>query len=319
MTVARALWMNAAQEAVIRDTPYDAADDALTIKTLFSGISRGTERLVFQGQVPVSEHANMRAPFQEGEFTFPVKYGYAAVGEVQDGDRRGEVVFSLFPHQTNFAVPAYMAQTVPDDVPAQRAVLAANMETAINITWDAQVSIGDRVVIVGCGVVGALVGYLTAKIPGTEVTLVDIDISRATLANTLRCDFTTPDKAPDEADVVIHTSASAAGLSRAIALAGVESTVIEASWYGASSTEVPLGGRFHQRRLNITSSQVGRVPAKQAARWDFGRRLAKALTLLNDPALDALISGETAFNDLGEVYGRILHDPATLCHRVCYE
>lgn len=319
MTAARALWITAAQVAQARDTTYRAAEGDLEIKTLFTGISRGTERLVYQGQVPASEHASMRAPFQEGDFTFPVKYGYAAVGEVQNGDRAGEIVFSLFPHQTRFAVPARMALAVPADVPAARAVLAANMETAVNITWDAAISIGDRVVVIGCGAVGALVGYLAAKIPGTDVTLVDIDPGRAALAGPLGCDFATPDTARHAADVVIHASASAAGLSLAIGLAGTEATVIEASWYGARSTEVPLGGPFHKRRLRLVSSQVGRVPARQAARWDFGRRLAKALALLNDPALDVLISGETAFGDLPAAYDGILHDRSTLCHRVRYE
>ncbi len=319
MTLARALWITGPQEVALRDTSFGAGAGDLEIRTLFTGISRGTERLVYRGQVPVAEHETMRAPFQEGAFTFPVKYGYAAVGEVVSAAQRGQTVFSLFPHQTRFAVPAHMALPVPADVPAARAVLAANMETAVNIIWDAAISVGDRVVVIGCGVIGALVGYLAAKVPGTEVTVVDIDPERSTLATTLGCAFAGPDAAPEEADVVIHASATAAGLSLAIALAGTEAAVIEASWYGTDATEVPLGGRFHQRRLRIVSSQVGRIPARQAARWDFRRRLAKALTLLNDDVLDALISGESAFDDLPDAYHGILHDPATLCHRVRYE
>lgn len=321
MKTARALWMPAARDAVILDTPFSVPEGAEEIKTLFSGISRGTERLVFNGSVPASEHAQMRAPFQEGEFTFPVKYGYSAVGEVQSGARARQVVFSLFPHQAHFAVPAHMAVSVPADVPAARAVLAANMETAINISWDAQMAVGDRVAIVGCGVVGALCGYLAAKIPGTDVTLVDIDPGRAALAETLGCAFAGPDAALDqigEADVVIHASATADGLSLALALAGTEATVVEASWYGDARPEVPLGGRFHRARLQLISSQVGRIPARHAARWDFGRRLTKALALLSDPALDALISGETAFDELPAAYADILSDPTTLCHRVRY-
>jgi hypothetical protein len=319
MKVARALWITGAQEASSRDTPYEVVPGDLEIETLFTAISRGTERLVYRGQVPLSEHASMSAPFQEGAFSFPVKYGYAAVGEIQNGARRGDVVFSLFPHQTRFAVPPHMALAVPTDVPAARAVLAANMETAVNIVWDAEITVGDRIVVIGCGVVGALVGYLAGKIPGTEVTLVDIDPDRATLAQTLGCAFATPETSLRDVDVVIHASATAAGLSLAISLAGTEAAVVEASWYGAQHTEVPLGGRFHQRRLRLISSQVGRVPARQAPRWDFGRRLAKALTLLNDAALDTLISGETAFGDLPDAYHGILHDPATLCHRIRYD
>ncbi len=318
MTVATALWITQAQTAQARDTVYDAGPDDLEIETLYTGISRGTERLVFQGHVPVAEHERMRAPFQEGAFDFPVKYGYAAVGKVLNGARLGQVVFALFPHQSSFAVPAQAALQVPDTVPASRAILAANMETALNITWDAGVSIGDRVVVVGCGVVGALVGYLTAQIPGTQVTLVDIDPSRRTLAENFGCAFASPDDVAGDADVVIHASASAAGLALAINVAGLEARVIEASWYGAQSTEVPLGGAFHRGRLQIVSSQVGRIPARQAARWDYARRLSKALDLLADPVLDALISGETAFADLPASYGDTLDDPLTLCHRVRY-
>lgn len=321
MKTARALWISAARDAVISDTPFDLPQGELEIKTLFSGISRGTERLVFNGNVPASEHTQMRAPFQEGAFTFPVKYGYCAIGKVQSGDRKGQLVFSLFPHQTRFAVPAHMAVCVPADVPAERAILAANMETAINISWDAQIAVGDRVAIVGCGVVGALCGYLAAKIPGTKVTLVDIDPRRAALARALGCAFATPDTALDqigEADVVLHASATADGLSLALGLAGTEATVVEASWYGDARPEIPLGGRFHRARLRLVSSQVGRIPAGHAARWDFGRRLTTALALLADPTLDALISGETDFEDLPTAYADILNDPATLCHRVRY-
>lgn len=318
MSVATALWITQAQRVACRETVYHAGPDDLEIETLYTGISRGTERLVYRGQVPVAEHDTMRAPFQEGAFGFPVKYGYAAVGKVMRGDRKGQLVFSLFPHQSSFAVPAQAALSLPETVPAARAVLAANMETALNITWDAGVSIGDRVVIIGCGVVGALVGYLAARIPGTKVTLVDIDPSRRALAEGFGCAFARPEDVAGQADVVVHASASAAGLALAIAVAGVEARVVEASWYGAEATEVPLGGAFHRGRLQIISSQVGRIPARQAARWDYTRRLAMALTLLEDEALDILISGETCFADLPARYGDILDDPATLCHRVRY-
>jgi hypothetical protein len=314
--VARALWVTGPGQAALREVQWDIAPDDLQITTLFTAISRGTERLVFEGRVPEGEHETMRAPFQQGAFSFPVKYGYCAVGRVTNTARADEVVFALFPHQTGFGVPAVAALPVPATVPPGRAVLAANMETALNIVWDAGVMPGDRVVVVGCGVVGALVGYLATRIPGTEVTLVDVDPARADLARQLGCGFAAPQAAEGDADVVIHASASDAGLATAIALAGMEATVVEASWYGTGTTSAPLGGRFHQRRLRLVASQVGRIPAHQAARWTYARRLAKALELLADPALDALISGETAFDDLAQAYGSILGDPATLCHRV---
>ncbi len=314
----QALWITGPREVECRKTTFNPAEDDLEIETLFTGISRGTEKLVFEGRVPEGEYTTMRAPFQEGEFPYPVKYGYAAVGRVQGSSRDGEVVFALFPHQADILVPAEAALPVPSDVPAERAVLTANMETALNIVWDAGIQAGDRVAVVGCGVVGALTGYLAARIPGTEVCMTDIDPERAKLAETLGCCFALPDAAPDEADVVIHASATSSGLATAIALAGVESTIVEASWYGTGLTEAPLGGRFHQRRLRIIGSQVGTIPPGQATRWTYRRRLHKALSLLNDPVLDVLISGETRFSDLAKSYGAILDDPATLCHRVRY-
>lgn len=318
MTTTKALWITGPEQAEIHETNVDPARDDVQVRTLFSGISRGTERLVFRGQVPESEYDTMRAPFQEGAFSFPVKYGYAAVGEIATGDRAGETVFALFPHQTRFSIPDAAAIPIPTNVPPARAVLAANMETALNITWDAEIGIGDRIVIVGCGLVGALVGYLAAKVPGAQVTLSDVDTDKEHLAKALGCDFVVPGDLGDDADVVVHASASAGGLDTAINTAGIEARIVEASWYGAHSVRVSLGGRFHQRRLQLISSQVGRIPAKRATRWTYQRRLAKALSLLSDPRLDALISGETAFDALAAEYGDILMDPTTLCHRVRY-
>jgi len=315
---AQALWITGQERVAYKEQPLADAPDHCHVRTLFTGISRGTERLVFRGQVPVGEHATMRAPFQEGDFDFPVKYGYAAVCQIESGDRAGEIAFALLPHQTRFVVPESALIPVPEFVPAARAVLAANMETAVNITWDAQIGVGDRVVVVGCGVVGALTAYLAAQVPGATVTLTDIDPSKRALAEALGCDFAEPDTLGDDADVVIHASASAGGLATAIQCAGVEARVVEASWYGATSVEAPLGGRFHQRRLQLISSQVGRIPATQAARWNYQRRLTLALSLLADARLDQLISGETVFDGLAAAYSDILDDPKTLCHRVRY-
>lgn len=316
----RALWITAPLHAELARASLDAKPGHLVIETLFTGISRGTERLVFQGRVPESEHETMRAPFQEGNFSFPVKYGYSAVGRVSVGPRAGQVIFALSPHQTRFCCPPDAAVPLPDAVPPERAVLAANMETALNIMWDARVLPGDRVAVVGAGTVGALVGYLAARVPGTDVCLIDVDEGRADLAARFGCRFATSDRAVGgaDADVVIHASASEAGLGTALALAGCEATVIEASWYGAGRTSVALGGVFHQRRLRLVASQVGRIPASHAARWTYRRRLETALRLLSDPVLDALISGECRFEDLPRDYAAILDAPGTLCHRVRY-
>lgn len=263
----------------------------------------------------------MRAPLQAGSFGFPVKYGYAAVGRIVAGapGRLGEVVFALAPHQSHFACPAAMVHPLPAGLPPGRAVLAANMETALNVVWDSGAGPGDRVVVVGAGVVGALAAALCARMPGAEVTLVDIAPARAGLAAALGCGFAAPEGLPPGgADVVIHASASAAGLATALAAAGPEAAVVEASWYGAAEVPAPLGAAFHSQRLRLIGSQVGRLPPARAPRWSHARRMAKALELLCDPAFDALMSGETPLADLPAAYGAILADPGTLCHRVRY-
>jgi threonine dehydrogenase-like Zn-dependent dehydrogenase len=311
-----ALWCVGSQSVQLRDAQMG---DGIAVETVFTGISRGTERLVFDGQVPPGEAERMRVPGQEGEFSFPLKYGYSAVGRVVEGDHAGAHVFALHPHQTAFRVPAAMMTVLPDSLPAERAILGANMETALNILWDSGASAGDKIVVIGAGVVGALTGYLAAQLPGVSVTLIDVNASRAGLADTLGCSFALPDDAPTECDVVIHASATEEGLALALSLAGHEATVVEASWHGSSTVAVPLGGAFHSKRLRIVSSQVGHVPPARTPRWSRQRRLSTALELLCDPRLDALISGETAFMDLPDHYGAILSNPDTLCHRIRYE
>jgi 2-desacetyl-2-hydroxyethyl bacteriochlorophyllide A dehydrogenase len=254
---ARAFWIAAPGRGEIREEALGApgADDVVVCAE-YSGISRGTEALVFEGLVPRSENQRMRAPFQAGEFPAPVKYGYASVGRVVEGPRelRDRRVFALYPHQTTYIVPARSVCVLPESVPSSRAVLAANLETAINGLWDARLQLGDRVAVIGGGTVGCLVAWLAGRVPGCDVELVDINSSRAAIAKTIGVRFATPDRAAANADVVIHTSGSPAGLELALRVAGFEATIVEISWYGNQSVPVPLGEGFHARRLTLKSS-----------------------------------------------------------------
>lgn len=313
---ALALWCVAPDRAEIR--PGHVAADGVAIEALFSGISRGTERLVAAGRVPASEYQRMRGPGMEGAFPFPVKYGYCSVGRVTEGALAGRNVFALFPHQTAYRLPEAALTPLPDALPPERAILAANMETALTILWDSAAGAGDRIAVIGGGVVGALVASLAARLPGAEVMLVDINPDRAQLAKALGIPFAQPDAAPQDCDVVIHTSATEAGLALALSLAAQDATVVEASWHGDAPVSLPLGGAFHSRRLRLVSSQVGHLPAERLPRWTYARRMGKALDLLCDPRLDVLISGESAFSDLSADYARILSAPDTLCHRIRY-
>jgi threonine dehydrogenase-like Zn-dependent dehydrogenase len=320
---AHAFWLREPGRGEISpvNLPEPGPDEVL-VRTVRSGVSRGTEALVFRGGVPPAQHAAMRAPFQEGDFPGPVKYGYLSVGEVEEGPPalRGRTVFCLYPHQTAYVVPAGAVTVVPEDVPSARAVLAGTVETAVNALWDAAPLLGDRVTVVGAGMVGCCVARLLSRFPVTEVTLVDVDAGRADVAAALGVDFALPADAPGGRDLVVHASATSEGLQRSLDLLAPEGTVIDLSWYGDREVRLSLGGAFHSGRLGIRASQVGTVSRARRDRRTTADRLAIALDLLRDPAFDALITGRSRFGELPEVMARLAAGslPA-LCHTITYE
>ncbi|MGC4956233.1 zinc-dependent alcohol dehydrogenase [Actinomadura citrea] len=319
---ARAFWIRSPGEGEIRDVvlPEPGPGEVL-VRTLFSGVSRGTEAIVFRGGVPPNQHAIMRAPFQDGAFPGPVKYGYLNVGVVEHGpaELAGRTVFCLYPHQTRYVVPASAVSVVPGDVPPERAILAGTVETAVNALWDAAPLVGDRIAVVGGGMVGCSVAGVLAGFPGCRVQLVDTDPSRAEVARALGVGFAHPDQAEGGCDLVVHASASEAGLARSLELLAPEGEVIELSWYGDRQVRVPLGEFFHSRRLTIRGSQVGAVPPSRRSRRGFADRIALALRLLADPAFGELITGESPFAELPRLMPRLAGGalPA-LCHRIAY-
>src|SRR6266436_5095520 len=297
----KALWYVAPGRAELREEMVGAPESGeVQVRSLFGAISRGTERLVLAGRVPPSEYERMRAPLMAGTFPFPVKYGYATVGRVEAGvaELRGRVVFSLHPHQNVFTVPAAAVVPVPESVLPQRAALAANMETALNAIWDGAPGPADRIAVVGGGLVGLLVAYLCARLPGAEVTVVDIASKRAEIVHRIGAHFATPDAAPRDCDLVFHASGTNAGLATALRLAGEEMAIVELSWYGTGDVAAPLGEAFHSRRLRLVSSQVGSVAPSHRPRWTRRRRLMAALALLEEPVLDVLLGPGIAFDDL---------------------
>jgi NADPH:quinone reductase-like Zn-dependent oxidoreductase len=320
--VAQALWYSSPGQAEVRPEKLASPGaDEVRVRALFGALSRGTEALVFSGRIPKSEYGRMRAPFMVGEFPFPAKYGYSTVGRIEDGPEAllGRLVFTLHPHQDLFNVPASAAVPLPENLPPQRAVLAANMETALNAVWDAAPGPADRIAVVGAGVVGSLVAYLCGRLPGAEVTLVDINPVRAELAHTLGVCFARPEAAKGDCDLVVHASGHPAGLDTALALAGDEATVLELSWYGAAPVTASFGGAFHSRRLRLVSSQVGQIAPSHRPRWTHGRRLAAALGLLADARLDALLAPAVAFHDLARRLPDIFDAKSgILCQPIAY-
>jgi len=263
----------------------------------------------------------MRAPFQEGDFPGPVKFGYLNVGAVEEGppDLRGRTVFCLYPHQTVYVVPADAVSVVPEGIPTARAVLTGIVETAVNALWDAAPLVGDRVAVVGAGMLGCCVARLLQRFPGVRVTLVDVDPERAGIAAALGVDFALPEEAEGGCDLAVHTSATSAGLQRSLELLAAEATVIDLSWYGDTEVRLLLGGTFHAGRLGIRSSQVGTLSPARASRRTTADRLALALELLRDPAFDALLTGESRFDELPDVMARLATGslPA-VCHTITY-
>jgi len=328
-TVARAFWVVEPGRGEIRDAALPAPGPGeVRVRALHSGVSRGTEALVFRGDVPAGQYAAMRAPHQEGDFPAPVKYGYLSVGVVEEGapDLIGRTVFCLHPHQTAYVVPAEAVTVVPDEVPARRAVLAGTVETAVNALWDAPPLIGDRVAVVGAGMVGCCVALLASRLPGVRVTLVDVEPTRQQVAARLGVGFAVPTELQPggagglgDHDLVVHTSATGGGLQLALDLLADEGTVLELSWYGDSRVELALGGRFHSARLGIRASQVGSVAAVRGSRHTHAQRLSLAVDLLRDPAFDALLTGESAFEALPAVLPRLVDGtlPA-ICHTITY-
>jgi NADPH:quinone reductase-like Zn-dependent oxidoreductase len=317
---ATAFWVERPGVGALRhETLPQVGDGDVLVRTLFTGVSRGTEASVFGGHVPESERERMRAPFQQGDFPGPVKYGYLNVGVVERGpdSLTGQVVFTLFPHQSAFVVPADAVLPVPNGIPARRAVLAGAVETAINVLWDAAPVVGDRVSVVGAGMIGCCVARLLRGIPGVDVALIDVNPARRTVADQLGVGFAGVANAPRGRDIVINTSGSDAGLQLALETVVTEGVVIEASWYADRPVTLTLGADFHSRRLTIRSSQVGAVAARRRGNRTTRERLTLALELLRDPAFDVLLTGESSWRDLPDVMASIADGSRTdLCHTI---
>ncbi len=323
MTEARAFWVREPGAGEIRPATLPAAGpDDVVVRTLRTAVSRGTETLVFEGRVPPSQYDLMRAPFQEGEFPGPVKYGYLNVGVVEHGPAhlQDRIVFCLYPHQTRYVVPADAVIAVPQEVPVERAVLAGTVETALNALWDVAPAAGDRFAVIGAGMVGACVARLVALTPGVEVTLVDIDPAREKTALAMGAAFATPERAPVDCHTIVHTSATSEGLQRALELLAPDGTVVEMSWYGDRQVTLPLGEAFHSKRLTIRASQVGAVTRSKRDRYTTSERRAIALDVLRDPAYDVLLTGTSSFQQLPEVMARLTDGTLrALCHSISYD
>lgn len=319
---ATAYWTTGPEQGELRSEvlPARGPGQAL-VRTLYSGISKGTEIVVHTGSVPPRVAEKMRAPHQEGTFPAPVKFGYLSVGIVEDGPEGwpGQKVFCLNPHQDRYIISTDELTRIPDGVPARRAVLTGTVETAVNALWEAGPRLGDRIAVVGAGLVGGMVATLLRTFPLSRLQLVDLDPERKRLADKLGVEFARPDAALADCDIVFHCSASQEGLERSLQLAGDEGEIIEMSWYANRQVTLPLGEDFHARRLSIRASQVGVVARARRHRRTNAERLELAVELLKDPIFDTFLTGASPFRELPDVVQNLADGKLeALCHVIEY-
>lgn len=297
MTAARALWLDAPGRAVLRDTELPPlAEGWSRLQAIASAISPGTERLVATGRVPAEVAETMRCPYMEGAFPFPVKYGYSLVGRLDDG----RIAHVLHPHQEVAHVRTADLRIVPDDVPPERATLAANLETAVTALWDARIAPGERALVIGFGIVGSVVARLLTRVAGVEVDVLEPDATKRGLAQ--RMGFHAIAEPGSDYDIAFGASGAPEEVQIALDAIGAEGRVVALSWLGTREVRLQLGGTFHSGRKQLISSQVSHIPPHMRARWDYARRTRLVFALLRDPIFDEHITRAVAFDELPRFY-----------------
>jgi threonine dehydrogenase-like Zn-dependent dehydrogenase len=304
-----ALWHISPDASAILEHDLPAGNDhMLLVKSLYSLVSMGTERIVASALMPSAVWNQMAVPYMEGTFSLPCKYGYSLTGKVLKGpaEYKGKTVHLMHPHQDRLWVNATSVFIVPDDIPATRAVLASQVETAVTAIWDSRISLGDSVLIAGFGLVGAMIALLTSPIPGVKIAVLEKNEFRKELAREL-C-FDVIDKQDENGkifDVAIHTAGDEKALQFCIDHIGHESQVTEVSFYGKKSITLMLGETFHTQRKRIVVSQVAHIPSHKLNRWDLHRRKKLVFDMLKDKRFDMLVENRIPFEQAPLLFNQI--------------
>ncbi len=320
-----ALYFTAPGEVTLREMPVTSpAPDEIVAETSVSGISSGSELLVYRGEAPPGMIADETIDALDGDLSFPLRYGYAAVGDVVEvGDDISEewldrTVFAFAPHGTHFSETPSDVVPIPDDVSPAAATLLPSVETATNFALDGAPRIGERVVVFGAGVIGLCTTHLLSSFPLAELVVVDPIAARRELAERFGAhvavapetvEATLDDWSGDGADLVYELSGEPETLDAAVAAAGYDGRVVVGSWYGTKRAALNLGDHFHRDRISVESSQVSTIAPELRGRWDTDRRLQTALTRLRELPVDELISHRIPFSDAPRAY-RLLDDDA---------
>ena len=291
------------------DIPSPREGEVL-VRTLVSGISAGTELHVYRGDISEGVLLDESLPSLQEPFRYPATYGYASVGEVVDDGRR---VFAFQPHVSHYVAREDELYDVPEDLSSEAAALWPSVETAVNLVLDARPLVGERVLVVGQGVVGLATTSILSRFPLGELWTVDPIESRR--AASKRCGAASsfhPDEADaagvlERFDLTIELSGSAEGLNLAIGAAGFEGRVVVGSWYGDKSVSVDLGTHFHRGRLqlSIISSQVSHLGSLLLSRWTKARRMEVAANALSLLPTETIITHRFPVERAAEAYALI--------------
>jgi 2-desacetyl-2-hydroxyethyl bacteriochlorophyllide A dehydrogenase len=299
----------------IREVPSSrAAPGEVVVRTVYSGISGGTERLVFRGDVPQDVALDDTLKALAGTFRYPFSYGYACVGRV---DGQDHLVFAFHPHQDVFTAAASDLIPIPAVHPAA-ATLFPLVETALQVTLDAEATYRDRIVVLGAGVVGLLTALLLKR-SGQRPLCVEPVAWRRSLADGLGITAVTLDEVRnEEVPLVIDASGSVEAPARALDMLAHEGTLLVASWFGRKPVQLPLGGAFHRRRLTIRSTQVSTIPARMSATWTVARRRAETAALLPELPLDELCTHVFPFTSAADAFRAVDENAPDLMHAVLH-
>ena len=291
--------------------PRPAAGEVL-VTTLFSGISSGTEALVYRGEVGEGVALDDTISALGGQFRYPFAYGYACAGKAEDS---GGTVFAFHPHQDIFAARISDLLPLPAIDPAS-ATLFPLVETALQVTLDAGTGYRDQVIVLGGGVLGLLTALLLQR-SGQRPVLAEPQAWRRVVASSLDVTTAAPEElAGEEVPLVIDASGNPDAPSAALGMLGHEGTLLIASWFGAKPVVLPLGGAFHRRRLTIRSTQVSTVPARLSATWTRSRRRAEAAALMTELPLAELCTHVYAFTKAAEAFRAVDEGTPGLMHAV---
>jgi 2-desacetyl-2-hydroxyethyl bacteriochlorophyllide A dehydrogenase len=314
----RSLYFTAPHTIDVREEPLPAlAAGQVLAQTLCSAISPGTEMLVYRGQVPTEMAVDETIAALGGQFRFPLKYGYSAVGRVLelgpgvDSAWQGRTVFAFNPHESHVIADIAQLFPLPDDVDAETALFLPNMETAVNFLLDGAPLIGERVAVLGQGVVGLLTTALLARCPLANLTTFDHYPLRRETSLALGAHVSlSPESSPAlQADLTYELSGSPAALDAAIALTGFDGRIVVGSWYGQKRAALDLGGRFHRSRIRLISSQVSTLTPALSGRWDKARRLQVAWAMLRAVRPGRLITHRVPLAAAAEAYTLIDQHP----------